>query len=147
MAGNTSPIYSSKGDIQFGILQVGNPTFDCTTGTSASVCTAGSDGNFIQKLRFKASGSLTTSASAARIFIRDSSGGGNTITNTTFYDEVTLPAVNVAPSASSANTTIEVPMNFVLPANYKILAVLSANQPTGVGWYVTAIGGSYAQPS
>jgi hypothetical protein len=143
MAANTAPIYSAKGAIQWGIqsgtaavLTTGNSAYD-GTGTVAVVASASIEGNFIQRLRFKASGSTT--GSVARIFINN---GLTTATaaNNFLYDEVTLPAVTA--TSGSATTTIEIPMNFVLPASYRITATIGISQP-GAGWYVGAIGGSY----
>jgi hypothetical protein len=143
MAANTFPIYSAKGSIQWGapittqaVLNVANTAYD-GTGTVAVVATASIEGNFIQRLRFKASGSTT--GSVARIFINNGSPTA-TAANNFLYDEVTLPAVTA--TSGSATTTIEIPMNFVLPASYRITATIGISQP-GAGWYVGAIGGSY----
>lgn len=143
MAANTAPIYSAKGDIQWGAqygiaaLTTGNPSYEGTGSGIMIVCSASIEGNFIQRLRFKASGSTTNSV--ARIFINN---GGDTGSkqNNFLYDEVTLPAITA--TSASATTTIEIPMNFVLPAAYRITATIGLNQPQG-GWYVGAIGGSY----
>jgi hypothetical protein len=141
MAANVSPIYSGQADVQWGSIPLvaANPAFDLS-GSSATntvtVMTAGPSGSFIQRIRFKASGSTT--ATVARIFI------GNTVSpstgsNVILFDEVTLPAITV--SANSAQATFEIPMNFALNANYKILAALGT--ATTGGWYVSAVGGSY----
>jgi len=139
MGVNNAPIYSAKGDIQFAAagLTTSNANYD-GTGTVSLVCTAGSDGNFIQRMRFKASGSTT--AAVGRIFINN---GSNVAvgTNNFLYDEVTLPTITL--STTAATTTIEVPMNFVLPYPQKIYASISVSQPAGGGWVVGTIGGSY----
>ena len=140
MPANTSPIYSSAGDIQWSStsLSTGNPTYD-GTGTVATVFTASDSGSFVQRVRFKASGSTT--ATVARIFINN--GINNTSPSSSFlFDEVTLAAVTA--TSASATTVYEVPMNVALPADYKIL-VTAATAPNGAGggWNVGAIGGSY----
>jgi hypothetical protein len=145
MAANTAPIYSAKGDIQWGAqwgqaaLTTGNPSYEGTGSGVVIVCSASIEGNFIQRLRFKASGSTT--GSVARIFINNGSSTGSR-ENNFLYDEVTLPAVTA--TSGSATTTIEIPMNFVLPASYRITATIGINQTVG-GWYVGAVGGSYQQ--
>ena len=145
MAANTAPIYSAKGAIQWGgqwgpvALTTGNPGYEGTGSGVMIVVSASIEGNFIQRLRFKASGSTT--ASVARIFINNGLATGSTANNF-LYDEVTLPAVTA--TSASATTTIEIPMNFVLPAGYRITATIGVNQ-IGCGWYVGAIGGSYQQ--
>lgn len=141
MAANLSPIYSGQADVQWGNIPLvaANPAFDLS-GSSATntvtVMTASPSGSFVQKIRFKPSGSTT--ATVARIFI------GNGITpstgsNVILFDEVTLPAITV--SANTAQPAFEIPMNFALNANYKILAALGT--ATTGGWYVSAVGGSY----
>ena len=145
MAANTFPIYSAKGSIQWGaptstqaVLNIANTAYD-GTGTVAVVATASIEGNFIQRIRFKASGSTT--GSVARIFINNGL-PTSTAANNFLYDEVTLPAITA--TSASATTTIEIPMNFVLPSPYRITATIGTTQTVG-GWYVGAIGGSYAQ--
>lgn len=153
MAANTLPIYSAKGTIQWGAQYSGSPFFGVPAlvtgnnsyeGTGSGVMlvvSASAEGNFIQRLRFKASGSTT--GSVARIFINNGNGLFNaTSSNNFLYDEVTLPAVTA--TSGSATTTIEVPMNFVLPASYRITATIGTTQTVG-GWFVGAIGGSYQQ--
>ena len=60
MPANTSPIYSSAGDIQWGStpLTTANTAYD-GSGTAVTVFSASVSGSFVQRLRFKASGSTT----------------------------------------------------------------------------------------
>jgi len=139
MASNTAPIYSSAGDIQWSAtaLTAGNPAYD-GSGAVATVFSASISGSFVQRVRFKASGSTT--ATVARIFINN---GINLIPSSSFlFDEVTLAATTA--TSASATTVYEVPMNIALPAGYRILAT-AATAPGGAGggWFVGAIGGSY----
>jgi hypothetical protein len=139
MAVNTSPIYSGAGQIGFTtILTSANTTYDCTTGTTASLFTAGASGSFVQRVRFKASGSAT--ATVARVFINN---GGSTTgsANNVLFDEITLAATTATQTA--ATTTYELPMNIALPAGYQLLVTLGTVQAAGGGWYASAIGGSY----
>lgn len=141
MAANLSPIYSGQGDVQWGNIPLvaANPAFDLSGSSPTNVVVAMSasvSGSFIQKIRFKPSGSTT--ATVARIFI------GNTGTiltgsNVVLFDEVTLPAITVSPN--SAQPAFEIPMNFALPPNYRVLTALGTS--TTGGWYVSAVGGSY----
>ena len=91
MPGNTAPIYSSKGIIAWPTTPLNAINNDyIITSTSANVrdiVTAGTAGHFIQRLRYKASGSTT--AAVSRIFIND--GLGNASSNNFLYDEVSLP--------------------------------------------------------
>jgi len=138
MAANTSPIYSSAGDIQWSAtaLNAPNTAYD-GTGTVATAFSASISGSYVQRLRFKASGS--TSATVARVFIN------NGLTNATagnnlLFDEITLAAITAVANAST--TVYEIPMNIALPAGYRINVTLGATAGAG-GWYVGAIGGSY----
>ena len=140
---NTNPIYSGQGDIQWGNIPLvaANPAFDLS-GSSATntvtVMTGSPSGSFVQRIRFKPSGSTT--ATVARIFIGNT-GSPLTGSNVILFDEISLPAITVSPT--TAQPVFEVPMNFALPPSYKILAALGS--ATTGGWYVSAVGGSYAQ--
>lgn len=140
MAANTAPIFSATGDIQWSLtpLVSANTLYDGTGANSVIVATAGASGSFLQRIRFKASGSAT--ATVARIFINNGSDTGSAVNNVLF-DEITLAATTATNTAATA--TYELPLNFALPAGYKIIATVGTAQPTG-GWEVTSIGGSYA---
>jgi hypothetical protein len=140
MAVNTAPIFSATGDIQWGLnpLVAANTAYDGTGANSVIVATAGASGSFIQRIRFKASGSAT--ATVARIFINNGSDTGSAANNVLF-DEITLAATSATNTAATA--TYELPLNFALPAGYKILATVGTAQTAG-GWEVCSIGGSYA---
>lgn len=145
MALNTSPIYSGVGDIQWAstALVNANPSFEATGTGSVVVFTASASGSFIQRIRFKASGSTT--ATAARVFIGNTSGSGALSgSNVVLFDEITLPATTL--SSTAAQAVYELPINAALPANYRIQATVATQQVAGGGWYVSAIGGSYISP-
>ena len=142
MALNTAPIYSGVGDIQWGstALVAANTTYEASGSNGLTVFSASVSGSFVQRVRFKASGSTT--ATVARLFINNG-GAITTTTNNILFDEITLPAT---PSGSTAATAVyELPLNVALPANYRILATTATAQVNG-GWYVSAVGGSYTTP-
>jgi hypothetical protein len=143
MALNTAPIYSGVGDIQWAstALVNANPSYEATGTGSVIVFTASASGSFVQRIRFKASGSTT--ATAARIFIGNATAGTLSGSNVTLFDEITLPATTATQTAATA--VYELPMNIALPANYRILATTATAQANG-GWYVSAVGGSYTTP-
>lgn len=139
MAINTSPIFSSVGDIEWTTVQTAaNTTFDGTLGTPAIVFSASVDGGFVQRVRFRASGSAT--ATVARIFINNGQSTGS-LANNVLFDEITLAGTTV--SQTAAQPVYELPLNIALPAGYRILTTLGTVQSAGGGWYATAIGGSY----
>lgn len=139
MAVNTSPIFSSVGDIEWTTVQTAaNTTFDGTIGTPAIVFSASADGGFIQRIRFRASGSAT--ATVARIFINNGQSTGS-LGNNVLFDEITLAGTTVSQTAAQA--VYELPLNIALPAGYRILTTLGTVQSAGGGWYAVAVGGSY----
>ena len=139
MAINTSPIFSATGDIQWTTVQTAaNTTYDGTVGTPAIVFSASIDGGFVQRIRFRASGSAT--ATVARIFINNGQSTGS-LANNVLFDEITLAGTTV--SQTAAQPVYELPLNIALPAGYRILTTLGTVQSAGGGWYATAIGGSY----
>jgi hypothetical protein len=142
---NTNPIYSGVGDIQWASAPLvnANPNFDATGTGSVVVFTASASGSFVQRIRFKASGSTT--ATVARIFIGNATAGTLSGSNVILFDEVTLAAVTV--SNTAAQPVYEIPMNIALQPNYKIQATTATQQAAGGGWYVSAVGGSYTTPA
>jgi len=144
MALNTSPIYSGVGDIQWApsaLVNV-NPNYDAAGTGSVVVFTASASGSFVQRVRFKASGSTT--ATAARIFIGNATAGTLSGSNVVLFDEITLAATTATQTA--ATVVYELPINAALPANYKIQATVGTQQIAGGGWLVSAVGGSYIAP-
>lgn len=140
MAANTSPIFSSTGDIQWTQVQTAaNTTYDGTIGTPAIAFSASVSGGFVQRIRFRASGSAT--ATVARVFINNGQSTGSAANNVLF-DEITLAATTAIQTAATA--VYELPLNVALPAGYRILTTLGTVQSAGGGWYAAAIGGSYA---
>ncbi len=144
MALNTSPIYSGVGDIQWAptTLVASNPSYEASGSNAVVVFTASASGSFVQRIRFKASGSTT--ATAARIFIGNATPGILSGSNVILFDEITLPATTLSQTAAQA--VYELPINAALPANYKIQATVATAQVAGGGWYVSAVGGSYITP-
>jgi len=143
MALNTAPIYSGVGDIQWGTtaLTVANPSYEASGSGAVLIFSASASGSFVQRVRFKASGSTT--ATVARIFIADTD-LPSTGSNVVLFDEVTLAATTATQTA--ATTVYELPMNIALPPNYKIVATVATAQVAGGGWYASAVGGSYTTP-
>ena len=134
---NTQPIFTASADTQWSVSAVtANTTKDLTSGTIYLVFTASSSGGYVQRLRFRALG--TNVATVARVFINNGSTNA-TQANNVLWDEVSLPATTV--SETSALATYEVPLNFALPASYRLYVTLG----TGVaaGYSITCIGGKY----
>lgn len=138
MAGNNDPIYSRVGAIgqTTGITSAQN-TYDGAGANDTLVFTAdATNGSFVQRLRFKAKG--TNVATVARIYINNGS-ANTTAANNVFYGEVTLPATTASATASTGD--FDYPMNFALPAGWKIYVGLGT--AVAAGWTVSTIAGHY----
>jgi hypothetical protein len=141
MAANTAPIFSALGSIQWApaALTSANTAKD-GTGTVTTIATgnvAGNNaGNFMQKLIARPLG--TNVATVLRVFINNGA-VNTTAANNTLIAELTLPAT--ALSEVSAQPDFVLPLNFVLPAGYKINCTLGT--AVAAGYQVTAVGGQY----
>lgn len=144
MAGNGDPIFSRAGAIGLaggtGIGTAIVADYDGTGTNNVAVFTAdATNGGFVQRLRFKAKGSNTTAA-VARIYINNGA-ANTTATNNSFYGELSLPVTTASTTASTVD--IDYPMNFALPAGYKIIVGISSSAVLTSGWSVTTIAGAY----
>lgn len=138
MAGNTTPIFSKIGDIQWiNSVLAANTTIDLTSGTSYLVFTAdATNGGYVQKLRIRSLG--TNIATVLRVWINNGSTTA-TAANNTLYDEVSLAASTV--SQTSALSLYELPLNFAMPNGYKIYVTLGT--AVAAGYDVIAVAGKY----
>jgi len=145
MPANTSPIYSITGDVQ-SVAQnnsglIVGPTANTAldgTGTLYKLFTAGANGSYVQKIRFRPVGS--PAATVCRIFI--SSSTSTSATNTWLYDEITLPAVTL--SQTAATSVFELPLNFALNASYLLYVTFGTSTGSaGTGYSVVCIAGDY----
>jgi len=140
MAANIQPIWTATPDIQFNsYIVTANTTADLTAGTNYLLFTAdATNGGYVQKLRLKATPAGNTTATVLRLWINNGATTG-TATNNILFDEITLPAVTA--SATAATTAYEIPLNFALPAGYKLYATIHTGSTNG--WAATVIGGKY----
>lgn len=141
MSANTQPIFSALGSIQWSAAAVNAAnTAKDGTGIVTTIATgnnAGNNaGNFVQRLVARALG--TNVASVLRVFINN--GGVNTTAaNNSLIGEMTLPATTL--SEVSAQADYMLPLNFVLPAGFKINVTLGT--AVAAGYQVSVIGGQY----
>ena len=139
MAANVQPIYSKIADIQWAtsIVQSANTTTDLTSGTIYPIFTADTtNGGYVQRIRFRPLG--TNAATVARVWINNSSTTG-TADNNAMWDEIGIAATTV--SQTAAQPTYELPLNFPLPASYRLYVTLGT--AVAAGFDVTVIGGKY----
>lgn len=145
MPANTQPIFSIAGDIEWGStdgnggatgsLKTQNTAKD-GTGTVLTVFTADVDGAFVQRIRFRTAG--TNIATVARVFINNGS-ANSTAANNVLFDEITLAATTL--SEVAAQPVYELPLNFALPAGFKINVTLGTT--VAAGYFVSVVGGKY----
>jgi hypothetical protein len=145
MPANTAPIYSIAGDVTSVAANnsglVVGPTANTAldgTGTLYKAFTAGTNGSYVQKIRFRPVGS--PAATVCRVFI--SSSTSTSATNTWLFDEITLPAVTL--SQTAASSVFELPLNFALNASYLLYVTFGTSTgSTGTGYSVVTIAGDY----
>ncbi len=139
MPANTAPIYSKISDIQWSIstVQSANTTTDLTSGTIYPVFSADStNGGYVQRIRFRPLGNNT--ATVARVWLNN--GSDTTVAaNNSLWDEISIASSTA--SQTSALATYELPLNFPLPASYRLYVTLGTSGATG--YDVTVIGGKY----
>lgn len=141
MPANTNPIFSAKGAIQWNpaILLAANIAKD-GTGTVTTVFTgnaAGNNaGNFVQKLVARALG--TNVATVLRVFVNNGASNA-TAANNSLIAEFTLPATTLSETAAQPDYIM--PLNFALPAGFKLNCTLGT--AVAAGFAITAFGGEY----
>jgi hypothetical protein len=142
MPANTQPIFSIQGETQWSSLMNAANTGNVTGSTSYLVFTAGTNGSFVQKIRFRhVPPSGNTNATVARVWINN--GSDVTVTsNNTLFDEITI-ANNTTFSQVASTPFYEIPLNFALPPNYRIYVTLGTAPSTGANIQATVIGGDY----
>jgi hypothetical protein len=145
MAANTSPIYSIVGATDSTAFNntgtVTGPTANTAqdgSGTLVKAFTAGTNGSYVQKIRFRPVGS--PAATVCRVFISTSS--STSATNTWLYDEITLPAVTL--SQTAASSVFELPLNIALDPSFLLYVTFGTSTGSaGTGYSIVTIAGDY----
>jgi hypothetical protein len=149
MPANTAPIFSIVGSIDSAASNntgtVVGPTANTAmdgSGTLIKIFTAGANGSYIQKIRFRPvyPSSTGPAATVCRIFISASS--TTSATNTWLYDEITLPAITT--SSTTAQSVFELPLNIALDPSFLLYATFGTSTgATGIGYSIVVIAGDY----
>lgn len=145
MPANTAPIYSIVGATDSVAANnsglVVGPTANTAldgSGTLVKAFTAGANGSYVQKIRFRPVGS--PAATVCRVFI--SSSTTTSATASWLYDEITLPATTL--SQTAATSVFELPLNFALDPNYLLYVTFGTSTgAAGTGYSVVTIAGDY----
>jgi hypothetical protein len=136
MASNTAPIFTGKPQINWGTISAANTAKD-GTGTVVTVFTANAtNGGYVAMLVARALG--TNVVTVMRVFVNNGSTNTTAANNSLIY-EITLPATTLSEVAQLA--AIDLPIQFPLPAGYKINVTLGT--AVSAGYQVTVIGGDY----
>ncbi len=103
------------------------------------------NGSLVESLRWMPTASTPTTKETpqvGRVFISSVASGSTTSANTFLWAEVVL---NPAPAdnATGANTPIDVPLGFPLPAGWTILVTCHAAQAASSQWIAIVTGGDY----
>ena len=142
MPANTSPIFTMSPEIMWSVnMNVANTT-NISGGTGYLVFSAGTNGSYVQKIRFRHQSTNTTNSQAnvVRVFINNGGASGTTANNA-IWDEITIATNTVSQVAASAN--YELPLNFALPAGYTIYCTLGSNTTANSFIQAIVIGGDY----
>ena len=138
MPANTLPVFSRLADIQWSAsaLAAANTAKD-GTGTVMLCFTAdATNGGFVQRLFVRPLG--TNVATVLRVFVNNGLTNA-TAANNTLIGELTLPATTVSEVAAQPDYVL--PLNFALPAGFKINCTVGTTIAAGVD--VTVFGGKY----
>lgn len=143
MPANIDPLFAKAGDVSTdgttGMSQGITAAANDYTGIDADVqlvFTAGPNGGFVERLRFKSKG--TNQLGVARIYLNNGS-THTTAANNTLYGEFSLWVATV--SAVFATPDGDYPMDVGLPAGFRVYVGLGVT--AAAGWTVSAIGYQY----
>ncbi|MDB4997486.1 MAG: hypothetical protein JWM74_4918 [Myxococcaceae bacterium] len=102
------------------------------------------NGSLVEYVRFNptATTPTNTTATVARIFWSTQTSGATTSANTHLIAEVALP-ISAADNASTPVNSIDVPINFRLPAGAALLVTNHAAPAANTGWKTMGVGGDF----
>lgn len=158
MAANTAPIFTLTPNVSG--VKIGTTSAQVKSdGTSAgsgtdlmySVWASGTNGSFLQKIRFMpvaSAAAVNSVATVLRIYISTvntavgTAAGATTNANTMLLAEISVPIINASNSTQAANF-IEVPLNIPVPTGRWILISQHIAQTTNQNWQGEAFGGDY----
>lgn len=138
MAANNKPIFGLTPNVgpMNALIKTADNVYDGNGANTTTIFTAGSNGAYIERVRFKALG--TNVATVARIWINNGS-AYTTIANNELYDEITLPGTTA--SATAAIALQELPLGFAIPSGYRIAVGLGTTVASG--YHCTVVGMDY----
>ncbi len=138
MTANFKPIFGlvpNTGPLN-AFIKTANNVYDGNGADTLVLFTAGSNGSYIERIRFRAAG--TNIATVARVWLNNGSTFA-TAANNELYDEISLPATTA--SATAATALQELALGFAIPNGYRILVGLGTT--VAAGYYCTVVGMDY----
>jgi hypothetical protein len=147
MPANTSPIFTLTPKFSSARITAANTSSagGGTVGTDIFLAfSPGSNGSYLQKVRFSLTESTIATASAAcvlRIFLSTQSSGSTTSSNTWLIQEVV--AATQTPSSTLSGSPIDIPLNFAIPSTQFLLVSASVAPNANTTWNANVFGGDY----
>lgn len=147
MPANNSPIFTGTPRVSSVRVSAATTASDGTgtVGTNMYLAfTPGSNGSYLQRVRFSLSESTMSVASNAatlRVGIADTNTGTLTTSNYFLYQEINAAAQT--PTTTASSYPIDVPLNFAIPSNKYVMVSTSVGTATSTAWVATVIGGDY----
>lgn len=147
MPANTSPIFSVTPRTSSVRVSAATTASDGTgtVGTNMYLAfTPGTNGSYLQRVRFSLSESTMSTASAAatlRVSIATTNTGTLTTANTFLYQEINAAAQT--PTTTSSSYPIDIPLNFAIPSNQYVMVSTSVAASANTAWVAMVIGGDY----
>lgn len=149
MAANTAPIFSLTPNVgKVTITQTAANTSSAGGGTVGTdifkAFTAGSNGSFINKVRFMSVATAPTTgvATTLRIFISTVGSGSTTAADTFLIGEISVPAI-ASDATTAATNYYEFILNCAIPASTFIHVTQHVAQTANQNWVAVAFGGDY----
>lgn len=138
MPASISPIFSRLADIQWvgAALLTANTAKDGTGTVSTAFTADATNGGFVQRLIARPIG--TNVATVLRAFINNGLTNA-TPANNVLIAEMTLPATTISEVAAQPDYVL--PLNFALPAGYKINCTIGTT--VAAGYQLSVVGGKY----
>lgn len=147
---NTAPIFS--GTPRVSSVQIGQASTNVNSQTGGTIATntflaftPGTNGSYLQKIRFQFTSTTNTVSSVATVFkvyLSTVNTGSPTTSQIFLIADVQAPAQTVGTTATSAYP-IEVPLNFPVPTGYYVLVGQTVAQNANSAWVATVFGGDY----
>lgn len=150
MPANTSPIWTLTPNVSAAKITTTtanvNTTAPGTIGTNCFLAfTSGANGSYLQKIRFtfvSTTSVISSVATTLQVYLSTINTGATTSANTDLIAIVQAAAQTVS-AVTTAPYSIEIPLNFAIPASRYILISQSVAQNTNSNWQGVVIGGDY----